>query len=143
MEIISFNDEQIIHWVSINFNIAANRVNRIMKEALKQAEDERKANMIVEVSDCMKKDLFEMCKQPISLKIQTIKVQKVPRKLTTEEEALKWFFEELEEFGIGQKYGEMDNHDYCRRNYLKDECYCRQNNLDIERINDEIIFTKK
>ena len=143
MQIISINDEQIIHWICINFSIIADKIDKDIKHDLKYARNDKDAEMIANAGEDIKNEYFEMDKEPICLKVQTVKIQKVPRKSTIEEEALKWFFEELEEFGIGQTYGEIDNHDYCQRNYLKDECYCRQNNLNIEQINDEIIFTKK
>lgn len=143
MQTISINDEQIIHWICINFHIVTDKLNKDIKRELKYARDEYDERMIIEGGESRKIELFEMYQEPISLKVQAVKIQKVPHKPTTEEEALKWFFEELEQFGIGQKYGEMDNHDYCQRNYLKDECYAHQNHLNIEQINNEIIFTKK
>lgn len=143
MQIVSIDDEQIIHWICIGFSIIADKIDKDIEHDLKHARNDKDVEMIIEAGEDIKIECFEMNKEPIYLKVQTVEIQKVPRKQTIEQEALKWFFEELEEFGIGQKYGEIDNHDYCQRNYLKDECYCRQNNLNIEQINDEIIFTKK
>ena len=143
MEIIPINDEQIIHWICINFSIIADKIDKDIEHDLKHARNDKDEEMIIEAGEDIKIEYFEMDKEPIYLKVQTVKIQKVPRKPTIEEEALKWFFEELEQFGIGERYGEIDNHDYCQRNHLKDECYLHQSRLNIEQISDEIVFSEK